>query len=87
MTADFPNPFHSIQEAFRMSETTSGLKPGQMVPDFEIDEAKIRRYTHAALSNGFFSVPMNFTPQPTSDDVPEYPTLTAPRIQPELTAE
>jgi cytochrome P450 len=57
------------------------------IPDFEIDEAKIRRYTHAALSNGFFSVPMKFTPQPTADDVPEYPTLTAPRIQPELIAE
>jgi cytochrome P450 len=57
------------------------------IPDFEIDEAKIRRYTHAALTNGFFSVPMNFTPQPVADDVPGYPTLTAPRIQPEPTAE
>jgi NADH-dependent peroxiredoxin subunit C len=37
MSADFPNPLHSDQEAFRMTETTSGLKPGQMVPDFEIE--------------------------------------------------
>lgn len=52
------------------------------LPDFEIDPEHVRPYEHAALSNGFFSVPMRFTARPPSGPVGDLPELTAPRIAP-----
>lgn len=53
------------------------------IPDFAIDMSAVRPYERAALSNGFFSVPMTFTAQPDAASVGELPVLTAPRIAPE----
>jgi cytochrome P450 len=51
--------------------------------DFTIDMVEVRPYEHAALSNGFFSVPMRFTPRPATAPAGEQPELTAPRIAPD----
>ncbi|MDT4937279.1 MAG: hypothetical protein QOG80_950 [Pseudonocardiales bacterium] len=53
------------------------------LPDFTVDMAEVRPYEHAALSNGFFSVPMRFTPQPATARAGDLPELTAPRIAPD----
>ena len=53
------------------------------MPDFSIDPADVRPYEHAALSNGFFSVPMHFTPIAATKPVTDLPELSAPRIAPD----
>jgi cytochrome P450 len=53
------------------------------VPEFTIDRAKVRPYEHAALSNGFFSVPIQYAPVPAPCSVGDFPAFTAPRIAPE----
>ena len=53
------------------------------LPDFTIDPAGVRPYEHAALSNGFFSVPMRFTPHAATGPAGDLPELTAPRISPD----
>ena len=53
------------------------------LPDFAIDMANVRPYEHAALSNGFFSVPMRYAPRPAGREADDFPVLTAPRIAPE----
>jgi cytochrome P450 len=53
------------------------------VPDFEIDMARVKPYEHAALSNGFFSVPMRYAPGTARGAAGDFPAFTAPRIAPE----
>jgi cytochrome P450 len=53
------------------------------IPDFSIDLAKVRPYEHAALSNGFFSVPVQYAPSPAPGGVGDFPAFTAARIAPE----
>ena len=53
------------------------------VPDFEIDMARVKPYEHAALSNGFFSVPMRYAPGAVRGAAGDFPAFTAPGIAPE----
>ena len=52
------------------------------MPEYTIDDAGIRPYQHAALNNGFFSIPMSFPARTVDENISDFPVFTADRIRP-----